>query len=152
MQMRTILPALSLAALTACGSPVGQDNHGYGYQYDVAGASGLRVRYDGYPAPTLAQIEALYTETEACTGIQATGPLVIFVHDTFGDAEVYGQAFLDTGTILISSLLDPDPQLSFWTYKHEFIHYLLHQAGFPIDQNAAHQSPLFADCTQPPAG
>ena len=152
MRMRKILPALSLAALTACGSHSGPTNHDYGYHYDVAGASGLRVRYDGNPAPTLEQIEALFTETEACAGIQATGPLVIFVHDTFGENSVYGQTFLDTGTITISSYLNPDPQMSFWTYKHEFVHYLLHQSGFPIDQNAAHQSPLFADCTQPPAG
>lgn len=137
--------------LGGCGSEVGQSNHGYGYHYDEAGSSGLRVRWNGQPAPTFAQIESLYIETQACTGITATGPLLIFVHDTFGANFVYGQTFLDTGTVLISSLLDPDPQLSFWTYKHEFIHHLLHQSGFPVDQNAAHQSPLFTTCTQPPA-
>lgn len=140
-----------LVVLAGCGSDTGQDNHGYGYAYDAIGASGLRVRYDGHPAPTLAQIESLYRETETCAGISATGPLVIFVHDSFGANDVYGQMFLDTGTILISSLLDSDPHLSFWTYKHEFVHHLLHHAGFDPARNAAHDSPLFSDCTQPPA-
>lgn len=139
-----------LVALAGCGSDVGQDNHGYGYHYDEMGGTGLRVRYDGHPAPTLTQIETLYTETMDCMGIKGNGPLVIFVHDTFGANAVYGQTFLDTGTILISSLLDPDPRLSFWTYKHEFIHHLLHQSGFDPARNAAHDSPFFSSCTQPP--
>ena len=142
---------LVLAALAGCGSEAGQNNHGYGYQYGQIGSNGLRVRYDGYPAPTLAQIESLYLETQACTGIKATGPLVIFAHATFGPDATYGQTFLDTGAVLISSLLDPDPIRSFWTYKHEFIHYLLQQSGFDSTANANHQSPLFAGCTQPPA-
>lgn len=149
MRTSLLLPVLALVT-AACGSPVGQDNHGYGYTYDAIGASGLRVRYDGHPVPTLAQIEALYRETETCTGINATGPLVIFVRATFGAHAMYGQTFLDTGTILISSLLDPDPHLSFWTYKHEFVHHLLHHAGLDPARNAAHDSPLFTTCTGAP--
>ena len=145
---------LFLPLLAACGSNSGQDNHGYGYQYDAIGTTGLRVRFDGQPAPTLAEIEQLYIETETCTGIQATGPLVILQPGTFETADgavVYGRTFLDTGTVLISSLIDPDPKAGYYYYKHEFIHYLLHQSGFPFEQNAAHQSPLFNLCTTPPA-
>ena len=135
--------------MLGCGA--GDNNHGYGYHYDQIGATGLRVRYAGTQLPSLADIEKLYQETMACTGISATGPLLIFTDPvpTSGDSEVYGSVYLDTGTVFISTWLHTDTRLSSWTYKHEFVHYLLHQAGFDPAANAAHQSPLFADCTQP---
>lgn len=144
---------LALLILAGCGSETGRDNHGWGYQYDQIGATGLRVRYAGIQLPTLADIEKLYQETEACAGISATGPLLIFTDPvpTSGDVPVYGSALLDTGTVFISKRLDTDIRLSYWTYKHEFVHYLLHQSGFDDTANANHQSPLFSDCTQPPA-
>ena len=136
------------ALLLGCGT--GDNNHGYGYQYDQIGATGLRVRWSGAQLPSLTDIEKFYQETMTCTGISATGPLVI-ITDSLPAGGSLGLTFLDTGTILIPSLLDPDPRASFWTYKHEFIHYLLHQAGFDPAANAAHLSPLFIECTQPPA-
>lgn len=141
--MKTTIILAIFSLLIGCGS--GHDNYGYGYYYDEIGASGMRVRYNGYPTPTLAQIEALYNETMECVGVASNGPLVIFVHDTFANG-VYGRTILSTGTILISSLLDPDLSLSFWMYKHEFVHYLLHQSGFDPARNAAHDSPLFGTC------
>jgi hypothetical protein len=143
-------PLALLIALTGCGSETGNNNHGYGYHYDQIGATGLRVRYASAQLPALADIERLYQETEACTGITATGPLLIFTDPVPGDSgTAYGSAFLDTGTVFISTWLNTDASASFWTYKHEFVHYLLHQSGFDITANADHQSPLFADCTQP---
>jgi hypothetical protein len=150
--MRAAFPMILIAVLAGCGSETGQDNHGYGYQYDQDGATGLRVRWAGTQVPSLTNIEQLYQETMACTGITATGPLVIITEPIpSSSGDVYGSVFLDTGTVFISSWLDTDIEASFWAYKHEFVHYLLHQSGFDVTANAAHQSPLFYSCTQPPS-
>lgn len=146
------LAFFSLLALAGCGSapPPDNNNHGYGYQYDQIGATGLRVRWDGAALPSLSDIESLYGETMACTGVRAPGPLVIFTHPVPpGDTETHGATFLDTGTVFISTLLEPRVRSSFWTYKHEFVHYLLSQSGFDAAANANHESPLFVDCLAP---
>mgnify|MGYP001574911751 CR=1 FL=1 len=138
------------ALLLGCGT--GDNNHGYGYEYDQIGATGLRVRWAGTQQPSLADIEKLYQETEACTGISASGPLVIFTDPVPSNGGVvYGSIFLDTGTVFISTWLNTVTWLNSLTYKHEFVHYLLHQSGFDITANANHRSPLFTDCTQWPA-
>lgn len=135
----------TLAALAGCGS--GDKNNGYGYYYDAEGASGLRVRWASEKTPSLADIEQLYQETMECTGLHATGPLVIITPE-----EEIGRTFLYSGTILIPASIQTWPiSTGFWTYKHEFIHYLLHQNGFDVTANADHLSPLFYTCVLPPA-
>lgn len=134
------LSILFILALAGCGSEEGRDNYGYGWYYDQIGETGLRVRYDGRPAPTLAQIESLYAETKACMGVTATGPLVIFVESI---DQANGFTYFYTGTILIKA--------NNWamtsTLKHEFVHHLLHQSGFSPEANSNHQSNLFFDCS-----
>lgn len=143
----------SLLIVCGCGSEAGQTNHGYGYDYDVSGVTGLRARYptDQPQLPAVSNIEQLYQQVEACTGITASGPLIIFTHPiptslNYAPAATY----LDTGTILVDTWISTDLTLTqvFQVYKHEFVHYLLHQSGFPDELNSSHQSQFFIDCIQ----
>lgn len=140
-----ILTAFIFLFLAGCGSEDGRDNHGYGWHYDVQGETGLRVRYQpGQPSPGLPDIEQIYTAVMSCTGIHATGPLVIFI----GLLEGYrGFTYYDTGTIIISTEINTREYEMISILKHEFIHHLLHQSGFSETANTNHQSNLFIDCT-----
>ena len=141
---------LCLAAVTGCGREAGSNNHGYGYHFDEQGTSGLRVRFDGNTKPTLAEIESLYRQVEACTGIDTTGPLVIFsaVDMTGAQGEpIWGKTYLDTGTVIGALRSNSTATSTTWALKHEFVHYLLHQSGFDYTANLNHQSDFFLDCT-----
>ena len=149
--------------LGACGADVGAANHGLGFGYDFAAPDGLRFRnlpgvLELDEAAFLAQIDAAYQGTEDCAGIHVPGPLVVV--QPMQDFPVVGNGltYLDTGTVVVSPLAIEDlanfggdpatgrlPGTS--VLHHEFIHYLLRQAGFPDGQNAAHASALFLDCS-----
>lgn len=143
-----ILIALILLFLAGCGSEEGRDNYGYGWHYDVQGASGLRVRYQkGQTEPSLADIEKLYSNTMSCTGINTTAPLIIFV-ESLGP-HIRGTTYLDTGTMIIATAINDIASAMTAVIKHEFVHHLLHQSGSPVRENRNHQSNFFLDCVVP---
>jgi hypothetical protein len=136
-----------LLLLTGCGSGSAQDNndnHGYGETFDVAGATGMRLRYtpvlgpgDVFADPKL--FEGLYSEVEACTGISAPPPFIIVVaHDSLNhyDPSFIG-VYLSRPSLI---LLYGD---AYTVPRHEFIHYLLDMHTGDLD--STHKSPLFAN-------
>lgn len=139
---------LILLLLTACGGAV-DDNHGYGWHYDEIGGSGLRVRFDDNARKLVEfeEIEQWYLDVQECTGIKANGPLVIFVPEKIGDG-IGGWWFWNSDTIIIWSA---EHALFFPTRgsstKHEFIHYLLNENGYPFKRNDSHDSYLWAQCS-----
>ena len=147
---------LLLCLLVGCGEM--DTNHGYGYSYDEQGATGLRVRYLDETSPRLAFVEQMYRETMECTGVDAPGPLVIYVpRGTIKDADgmnVNGRTYLDTGTILIdndSCIIADVCKVLAWqghVMKHEDVHWLLHWSGKLTEkQQYAHAAPEFDTCT-----
>lgn len=142
---------LLLAALAACGGPQddGDNNHGYGSQYDLISPDGVRLRND--PAAPLSQagfeiqVVGPYRDVEGCTQIMAGGPLIIAIDIPLQmTPPTIGFTFLGTRPlILISPPISDYP----FTLRHEFVHYLLAAAGFPDELNRTHQSPLFMKCS-----
>jgi hypothetical protein len=145
-----------LLVLGGCSRPdPAADNHGYGWSYDVASPSGLRLRYAGsVPAEARADLtvfEAAYADVETCLGRAAPGPLVVVVPRGSLDgqsgvtptpgAHVGGLYYFDTDLVLVTETL--------YALRHEFVHYLLDQSGFPVDPNRAHRHQAFTDCAGP---
>lgn len=142
-------------ALAACGrAEPSDDNYGYGWSYDEVAASGLRLRYDDAVPPgdraSLATFEQAFVETEVCAGLSAAGPLVVVVPwgtlDGAGvtpppGAHVGGLYYFDTDLVVVSDSLH--------ALRHEFVHYLLDQAGLPVDRNRVHDHPAFTTCVGP---
>lgn len=140
------------AALVACGRAAPEDNHGYGWHYDAAGVTGLRVRYHDEGSPRIETLEQVYREVAACMGVTdiPPGPLVIFTTGISGAEGEWkpSKGWLDTGTILLDATLDYNlPLVGFWNFRHELVHFLLHSQGFPIVDNQQHLSPFFNSCT-----
>lgn len=138
------LPVLCLAALLfGCAGPddPSADNHGYGWEYDAIGPTGLRVQYaddlpDSLRAP-LADLESAWVDTAACVGIEPAppGPLVVLVPDAFTCGAAYpaiGCTYLDTRTIVVAA-----HRLTF-ALRHEYVHVLLERTD--------HHSYLFDAC------
>lgn len=153
---RISFASLAVAALVGCGQPVPTDNHGYGWHYDEAGATGLRARYYDASSPRVNALERVYQEVASCTGTTGPlppGPLVIFTTGIVGAEgyRKYGKGFLDTSTILLDATLNYDaPLVGFWVFRHELVHFFLHAQGVPIEDNQQHRSPLFNTCTVSP--
>jgi len=148
---------LLLVALAGCGAP-DDNNHGYGSEYDLSTADGVRFRNDP-PAIVYNQtqfehmIVASYEEVETCAQIMSSGPLVIAVPDgSLGEAT--GETFWDGTLIITDSAVQDGWDIQFLSgvsgprsvLRHEFVHYLLRASGFPDDLNTSHQSPLFVKC------
>lgn len=127
-----------LVFLAGCGSSgeENSNNHGYGFEFDLQGATGLKLRYTpvlqaGSQFAGAEFYESEFQRVEDCTGIQAPAPFVIVV----GNLTTGGRYHSGPPLIL---LLDAT-----W-FGHEAIHYLLdHSTGNP-DTN--HNSPLFNQC------
>lgn len=146
-----------LAGCGGAGSDPSDDNHGYGWEHDVAGASGLRLRYDPeVPARERAGLEVFertFAEVSACTGLAAPGPLVVVVPRGTLDARagsppppglhVGGLYYFDTDLVLVTASLG--------ALRHELIHYLLDRYGYPEDRNRAHAHGAFTTCVGPAA-
>src|SRR5438093_11121670 len=83
--MRGILAASALAMLlTGCSGVESNDNHGYGYAYDLSSPDGTRLRTPpGSLELSQADFEDLiaepYRATEKCAQIVTGGPLVVAV-------------------------------------------------------------------------
>lgn len=146
---------LVVLSLSACGKNQDPDysNHGYGFHYD-ADVNGVRVRYDTTrPQLTPAQIAQLWADVSACMGVSSPGPLVVVTDSPVLSSEGYALpalAFLDTRTVIVSADVGDTWRVSYWGYKHEFVHIALQDQGYPAELNQNHQSPAFFDCVQPP--
>lgn len=130
--MRVLFIVLFLAG---CGSgDEGNNNHGYGFQYDVQGAAGMKLR----GGPDAGFLENLYAETEACTGLSAPDPFVIVVTPGSLDApeapNTVGIYWNDPPLVLLD-ISQSNPA------KHEFIHYLMDVVQHVQDPN--HTGPLW---------
>jgi hypothetical protein len=154
MKLTTILFVLLSLLMTGCGKE-GNNNHGYGYYYDAIGETGLRLRHaEDQSLPTITDIESLYFQVANCMGLDVAAyaaPLVVMAENPIKYPEgtsSYGVTYLDTGLILIRKDIF-NVNESWWLYKHEFVHYLLQQTGFPSDNNLNHLSSFFRDCVQP---
>lgn len=137
--MKAMLAVLLISFLAGCGSggEEGNNNHGYGFQYDSIGASGMKLR--GGPDPSY--LESLFAETETCTGLNAPAPFVIIVAPgSLNEAnENINGEYWDSPPLV---LLDFSQGLA---AKHEFVHYLMDVVQHVQDSN--HTSPLFAKCS-----
>ena len=134
--MRLVAGLIFVLSCVSCGSGGDGDsnNHGYGWEYDVQGASGLKVRYHpGATQTTVHMLETAYNEVQQCTGLTAPPPFVIFT-DSLPD--VRGLYYWSPSLIAIET---------WFIFKHEAVHYLLdHNTGNP---DPAHNSELFAKCS-----
>ena len=140
--MRTIVLIVLLVLAGCGGSSDDTNNHGYGYQFDVMGASGLQLRY----SPTLnagdyyadiAFYESEFGRVQACTGISAPAPFVIVVKpDQLPDHA--GYYYSNPPLIVI------DDFVALAAFRHEAIHYLLDYSTGDLDPG--HRSPLFQKC------
>ncbi len=151
--MRSIV-VLALVLLLGCAPDPAADNYGYGWAYDAEGETGLRLRVDvANPLDrstlepieaTLATLEAAWLDTITCTGLPAhPGPLVVIVESgELGPNR--GYTYYDTRLVLLAMNWG-----GLWlveTARHEFVHLLLADHGFPDGRNTAHDSPLFDAC------
>lgn len=141
-----ILPLLLLVGCGGGGDPAQIDpdiisNYGYGYGYNyIDHNTGLRVSFlQPEPAAhyTLPEIINAYISVQTCANLYAPGPLVI-VADRLQDGRSGGNHYWKTGTIVIADK---------FSLRHEMIHYLLQQTGFPRDRNNQHDSILFTICS-----
>ena len=144
-----------LAALSACGGTQQEPLpcHGYGFEYDVEGPAGMRLRYapvaePGDPRANVVFLEQLYRMVEDCAGIQAPAPFVVIEKDgalvsPLDGLPRKGLYYSDPDLLLID-----DSASTFWALKHETVHYLLHHALGNSDPD--HTSSLFGTCVELP--
>jgi len=170
--MRYVNAILILAAvsLTGCGGG-GSDSGGSdsGVQYSTTstqiGESGLILEPSENMYVTFPQIAQFYLEVEACMGVVAPGPIVIFT--SFSECvEVQGingplsceglggnlgQYSIGAQLVLMNTdehIFDRNFVTDRDTLKAEFVHHLLAEAmDFPIGDNVNHLSPFFGLCT-----
>jgi len=139
-----LIALLTILLLIGCGGSEYEDtnNHGYGYEHDVAGSTGLRLRY----TPTLkagdyyADIDFYETEFERvqdCTGLSAPAPFVIVVKPEQLPAH-FGYYYSAPSLIVIHD------NIAIVAFRHEAIHYLLDSSTGNLDPE--HLSPLFSKC------
>ena len=153
-----LLALLLLAALGGCGGRGGAEPeplpcHGYGCAYDVQGPAGMRLRYapvveSSDPRANVVFLEQLYQMVEGCAGIQAPAPLVVIEKDgalvsPLDGLPRKGLYYADPDLVLID-----DSAWTYWSLKHETVHYLLHHALGNSDPD--HTSSLFVTCVELP--
>ena len=150
-----LLALVLLAALGACGG-TGQEPlpcHGYGCGFDVEGPAGMRLRYTpavepSDPRANVVFLEQLYRMVEDCAGIQAPAPFVVVEKDgalvsPVDGLQRHGLYYSDPDLVLID-----DSAWTYWSLKHEAVHYLLYHALGNSDPD--HTSSLFAACGELP--
>jgi hypothetical protein len=91
-----------------------------------------------------AAADGLYLNAEACTGITAASPRIVY-ENYIGPAGEYNyvthEVLVNTNTVYAQ---DCDTVAT--VLRHEFVHHLLNAAGLSIADNRAHESPLFGLC------
>lgn len=151
--MKNLLIALSFA-LAACGggSMESPDNHGFGWEFDIRGASGLKLRYSPHLAPDSpfanpAYYEQLIAEVDACAGLSAPTTYVILVNNLqtmeLGDAAARG--FSHPPVIAMDFRVASSGVVT----KHERLHQLLTHNRIIIPNGNVfhdHDSHLFGLC------
>ena len=164
MRRSTIAGLAGLLLACAIQADPAADNHGYGWDYDAVGETGLRLRYDDgagealrpprTPPDTIAWFERVYAETAACVDVSAPAPFVILVPPGMVDPGQDGQSlggryYYNPPLIVVAPVptIVGGYALPDATFRHEAVHYLLDQAGVPFATNDAHDSPLFDICT-----
>lgn len=163
--MRTALVLLTCLLLFACeDTGARNDNHGYGWRYDWQGASGLRVRFEDSADLTslstikvglddtrpFGAIEQTYLDTLSCSGHSApVAPLVIITGAALDPSEHDGQGryYPDTGLIVVRSVQEYPRGWPLEVFKHQVVHFVLHQRDASTDQNVNHGSALFSLCS-----
>lgn len=140
--MRVLFIVLLLAGCGGGDEPADNNNHGYGFQFDSIGASGMKLR--GGPDPSL--FEAQFAQVETCTGLSAPAPFIIIVQPgTLPIADTNGQYISRPSLILLDISNMNGTVHAENSAKHEFVHYLLDvNTG---DRDAGHKSHFFQDCT-----
>lgn len=134
-------------AVAACGGMSSEDanNHGFGWQFDVQGPTGLKVRYDpaelkqGFPQTPIHIFENQYNGMQKCAGLYAPPPFVIFVTEE-SLPNNGGWYYSSPPLITIKGL---------FVFNHEVLHYLLDMNTGDLDPN--HLSPLWQKCVSPQA-
>lgn len=159
--MRVALLVLSFA-LAACGggSMESTDNHGFGWEFDAMGASGLKLRFkphlpdNGNIFTDPAHYERLFTEVDACAGMSAPMTPYLILVDALGTGilgptnngvSVNGRFFSDPPLIVMDFRAAFSPQV----VKEERLHHVLMHNGVIIpngDWEHDHGSPLFDRC------
>lgn len=145
-----IILLLITTLLAACGGGGERqneppNNHGYGFHFDVQGASGLRLRYTPTLNASNAQASAAFYEdvflnVMRCTGISVEMPpfvIIVPVGSLDGVTKRSGLYFSNPPLIVVESAV---------AFEHEAIHYLREKLNG--DPDGAHTSPMFGNCSQ----
>ena len=138
-----ILLLTFLLLLAACGSAGDNTpaNHGYGFEYDVQGATGFKLRYT--PTLTAADplsnpifVENIYAQVQACTSMSAPPPFVIMVAAGSLPNGWVGETQMNPSLVLIVASSEVPSVM-----RHELIHHLLGATMGNLD--AGHTNDFF---------
>ena len=91
-----------------------------------------------------AAVDELYLNAEACTGITAAPPRIVY-ENYIGPAGAYGFVTHDV-SLNTNRNYAQDCATVASVLRHELVHHLLDAAGLSIEDNRAHKSPLFGLC------
>jgi hypothetical protein len=143
--------AVVFLLLVGCGSQ--DNNHGLGFDYDVRGETGTRLRLTP-EGPSLALVEDVYLKVTACIGLGAPGPLVVFLESvddrvSHSIGTPVAGTYLDTGTVMVEEhLVSDEPNLRL-ALAHEFVHWVGHYNNLLTHaQQSSHESSWFVDCVR----
>jgi hypothetical protein len=141
--MKMIKTLFLVLLLAGCGSggdnSLRVENHGYGFEFDAQGTTGLRLRSSGSAFSDVTYYEATFAEVKTCAGIEAPAPFVILT-SLDGPTGVYYSA----PSLILLDMKHLSTENSS-LFKHEVVHYLLDHSTGDADPN--HTSALFAKCT-----
>lgn len=139
--MKTLV-ALSFVLLTACsgGGSTEPDNNWCETTKDPEGRMYV----------TWAQVDQFYVDVQACVGISAEVPTIVWESFALNGSIAAMGSYLHTTQTVKVNTDDPigrrDCVTDEYTLKHEFVHHLLSMGGFPLIDNIQHNSLLFGVC------
>ena len=152
MNIRPILYSL-LIVLTGCGietnEPVEKfdaDNAGKWSGEWVERNDNFTVNYDPgvIDGPLLENIERVWLEVQTCIGIPTVAGLVIEYTPTneiqtgYRGYIIYGEKYI--------RIREFDTELDDATLRHEFVHWILKQAGTSSEDLTGHNSDFYSEC------
>ena len=166
-QTIAIVVAVVAISLSGCGSTDSDDNY-CETQYSTTsveiGASDLLLEPAQNMYVTFPQIESIYLEVEACMGVVAPGPTVIFTSfsecvevsgervrpiNCEGLGGNLGQYSIGIELVMMNTdehIFDRNCVTDRDVLKLEFVHHLLVTMGVSIDDNINHRSLFFGQC------